>query len=76
MSETILILSRCLNSSKTYFKFHFKGFYTGIKIKEIYVYSAELTKIEKGEDYLLWVTCREIESAVLKVNLLKYKKIE
>lgn len=78
----ILILSRCQaqrnspKTQKTFFKFHFKGFYTGLKIKEIHVYPYEETVMEKGEDYLLWVRFRNVNESILEVSLFKYKKIE
>jgi hypothetical protein len=80
--QEILILSRCqakrtsAKSKKTFFRFHFKGFYNGVKIKEIHVYPRLQDQLFKGEDYLLWVTLNTIEESVLKVILLKYKKIE
>ncbi|MBC7429147.1 MAG: hypothetical protein H7336_11075 [Bacteriovorax sp.] len=82
MQQMILILSRCqakrmaLKSRKTFFRFHFKGFYSGLKIKEIHVYPHQLTELTKGEDYLLWVKYQAVKESVLEVSLLKYKKIE
>lgn len=84
MQDMILILSRCQaqrispRSKKTFFRFHFKGFYSGVKIKEIHVYppSGESVVLGKGEDYLLWVTLKGIQDSVMDVALLKYKKIE
>lgn len=82
MQEMILILSRCQaqrfspRTQKTFFRFHFKGFYTGLKIKEIHVYPQEEVVMDKGEDYLLWVKFRNVKESILEVSLLKYKKIE
>lgn len=82
MQEMILILSRCENqrvsakSKKTFYRFHFKGFYHGLKIKEIHVYPQQNTTMQKGEDYLLWVSFKTVRASVLEVTLLKYKKIE
>lgn len=80
--QQILILSRCqakrtsAKNKKTFFRFHFKGFYNGVKIKEIHVYPQVQDVLMKGDDYLLWVKLNAIEESVLKVFLLKYKKIE
>jgi len=82
MQDMILILSRCQakrsspKSLKVFFRFHFKGFYNGSKIKEIHVYPHQSADFDKGEDYLLWVTLRSVKESVLEVSLLKYKKIE
>lgn len=83
MQEMILILSRCQaqrfspKTKKIFFRFHFKGFYNGRKIKEIHVYpQQEVVSMEKGEDYLLWVMQKSVRDSVLEVILLKYKKIE
>ena len=80
--QEILVLSRCLaqrsspKSKKTFFRFHFKGFYNGRKIKEIHVYPQGVIAMDKGDDYLLWVTLKSVKESVLEVILLKYKKIE
>lgn len=82
MQEMILILSRCQakrsspKTLKTFFRFHFKGFYNGLRIKEIHVYPHQFEKLDKGQDYLLWVTLKAVKESVLEVSLLKYKKIE
>ena len=78
----ILILSRCQarrlspTTSEIFFRFHFKGFYKGLKIKEIHVYPPQPTDLDKGEDYLLWVTLKLVKESILEVYLLKFKKIE
>lgn len=82
MQEMILILSRCQakrsspKTLKTFFRFHFKGFYNGLKIKEIHVYPHQSIDLDKGQDYLLWVTFKSVKESILEVSLLKYKKIE
>lgn len=82
MQEMILILSRCQarryspRTHKIFFRFHFKGFYTGLKIKEIHVYPTDEVQIGKGEDYLLWVKFKNVQDSVLEVSLVKFKKIE
>ena len=82
MQEMILILSRCQaqryspKTQKTFFRFHFKGFYNGLQIKEIHVYPHQTVDLKKGDDYLLWVKLRGVKESVLEVFLLKYKKIE
>ena len=82
MQEMILILSRCQTkrlspkTKKSYYRFHFKGFYNGNKIKQIHLFTNENTEIIKGEDYLLWVGLKGVFEANLEVFLIKYKKIE
>lgn len=81
MEKMILVLSRCQNmrynpkSKKYYFKFHFKGFYSGLKIKEIIMITKENVSIKKGFDYLLWVQQKNYSEGILEVQLFKYKKI-
>lgn len=81
MRDTILILSRCQafraspRSKKAYFRFHFKGFYSGLKIKEIHVYTHQTAELIKGEDYLLWVSFVSVREFVLEVSLIKYKRV-
>ncbi len=82
MRDMILILSRCQTyrlsprSKKRYFRFHFKGFYSGLKIKEIHVYTHQTADLISGEDYLLWVSLVSVRETVLEVSLIKYKRIE
>jgi hypothetical protein len=82
MPDMILILSRCQakksgpKTLKVFFRFHFKGFYNGSKIKEIHVYPHQNEDLAKGQEYLLWVSLRSVRESVLEVSLLKYKKIE
>lgn len=82
MQEMILILSRCQahrfspKTQRNFFRFHFKGFYTGLKIKEIHVYPTTEVTMAKGEDYLLWVKLKNVKKEILEVSLIKYKKIE
>ena len=82
MQDMVLVISRCLamrygpKSQKKYYRFHFKGFYTGVKIKEIWLNNEGDLSIIKGEDYLLWVKPNGIKDSILMVNLIKYKKLE
>lgn len=81
MQELILILSRCKarrqshKTQKKFYRFNFKGFYSGLKIKEIWIHSDEESQLEIGEDYLIWVKPNTIKDAVLDVRLIKFKKI-
>ncbi len=78
----VLVLSRCQamryspKTQKKYYRFHFKGFYTGVKIREIRLDAEGDLSIFKGEDYLLWVKPNGIKESILMVNLIKYKKLE
>ena len=82
MQEILLILSRCQNrrmsprTQKVFFRFHFKGFYSGVKVREIHVYPGGAGNLEKGRDYLLWVRRIMVKETVLEVELLKYKEIK
>jgi hypothetical protein len=58
-----------------YFRFHFKGYYLGYKVQEVVIKSLNDSEFEIGEEYLLWVKRQSIESGILKVEPIKYKKI-
>lgn len=81
MQELILVISRCVSKrmsvkGKYYYRFHFKGFYAGEKIKVIHLYSnVNHEKLSKGDDYLLWVKRRRVHEDILEAELIKHKKI-
>ncbi len=81
MTDLILILSECESSliknknKEIYYRFHFNGFYQGIKIKELFIKPNNLEKLEIGELYLLWVKKQQIINGRLVGNLLALKKI-
>lgn len=82
MQELILVISRCVSKrkstkeEKSYYRFHFVGYYAGEKIKSIHLYPAPQSEhLSKGDDYLLWVKRRRVHREVLEVELIKYKKI-
>lgn len=85
MQELILIISKCVSKRKSaktgkcYYRFHFKGYYAGQKIKAVYLYPSIFEQLEdqlsKGDDYLLWVKRRKAHEEILEVDLIKYKKI-
>lgn len=84
MQELILVISRCVSKRRSpkrnlsYYRFHFKGYYLGHKIKIIHLFpeNNELNEqLSKGDDYLLWVKRRRVLDEILEVDLIKYKKI-
>ena len=85
MQELILIISRCISKSKSlkdekaFYRFHFKGYYAGEKIKCIHLFllgSNQLSEqLSKGDEYLLWVKRKRVYLEILEVELIKYKKI-
>ena len=85
MQELILVISKCVSNRKIalngnfYYKFHFKGYYAGQKIKIINLYpsfnESSVEQLSKGDDYLLWVKKRIVNQEILEVDLIKYKKI-
>ena len=80
MSDLILVLSECESSlikyktKEPYYRFHFKGFYLGEKVKEIFVRVEDSTVLEKGELYLLWVKRNSIQNGKLFATLIRQKK--
>ena len=82
MQDLILVISRCVSKRKSvkgekcFYRFHFKGFYAGEKIKIIHLYPGrDEEKLSKGDDYLLWVRKKRVNHEVLEVDLIKFKKI-
>lgn len=85
MSELILVISRCVSKRKSvkgdkcFYRFHFKGYYSGQKIKVIHLFQPQsfndLEQLSKGDDYLLWVLQKRVHQEILEVELIKYKKI-
>lgn len=85
MQELILIISRCVskrknvNGGESFYRFHFKGYYAGEKIKIIHLYSNKTDllgeQLSKGDDYLLWVKRKCVYQEILEVELIKHKKI-
>jgi hypothetical protein len=85
MQELILVISRCVSKrksakgEKSFYRFHFKGYYAGEKIKVIHLFSDQFNllpkQLSKGDDYLLWVKRKRVYLEVLEVELIKYKKI-
>lgn len=85
MQELILVISRCVSKrrsakgEKSFYRFHFKGYYAGEKIKVIHLYISKSNQLSeqlsKGDDYLLWVKRKQVNQEVLEVELIKYKKI-
>lgn len=82
MQDLILVISRCVSKRKSvkgkhsFYRFHFKGHYLGEKIKEIHLFPIETEEnLSKGDDYLLWVRKRRVNSEILEVDLICFKKI-
>lgn len=84
MQELILVISRCVSKRKSvkgernFYRFHFKGFYAGERIKEIHLYPDQENpeqSLSKGDDYLLWVRKRKVHQEILEVDLISFKKI-
>ncbi|MDD4973018.1 MAG: hypothetical protein PHY93_01635 [Bacteriovorax sp.] len=85
MQELILVISRCVSKrksvkgEKSFYRFHFKGYYAGEKVKVIHLFSSGNSlfpeQLSKGDDYLLWVKRKRVYLEVLEVELIKYKKI-
>lgn len=81
MSDLILVLSKCqrkirkVKEQKNYFRFHFKGFYLGHKVREILIIDGESEEYEIDQDYLLFVKKHSIEDGILKVITIKSKRV-
>ena len=75
IKDLILILSTCEKYQNGKFTFHFKGFYSGIYIKQIIVFEADKLDIEVKNNYLLWAQKLDIINGELRVQLIKIKKL-
>lgn len=76
MQRKVVALSRCLETSPKFHRFHFKGAYLGHSISEInlYVKDNKFT-FDKGVDYLLYINIMTIRKGRLIGGLIKYKRI-
>lgn len=73
----MIVVTRCVSvkneAEYSVYKFHFKGFFKGHKIKEVKIEgSHELFK--KKEEYLLALEVIEIREETLVGSLLKFKR--
>lgn len=82
MQDLILVISRCVSKRKSvkgercFYRFHFKGYYAGERIKVIHLFpEVDHEILSKGDDYLLWVRKRRVHQEILEVEMISYKKI-
>lgn len=75
MQDFVLILSRCEKEVKGVYIFHFKGFYSGIRLEKLEVFPQSTELLELNHNYLLWGKKLDIIENVLRVKLIKYKKL-
>ncbi len=71
--EKVYIVSRCIQkNSDRIFEFNFKGFYKGLKVKEIRTRGASF---DVNEDYLVLLSEIKVHDRVLYGRVLKSKKL-
>ncbi len=81
MSNLVLILSQCekkvtcFSTRRTYYRFHFKGYYQGKKLNEVFALEPEDKPFIKDDIYLLWVKENHVSDGRLFVEVIRYKKI-
>lgn len=70
MKRRFYLISKCLQVKGDYSKCHFRGFYKGVKIKEILLRGQRLNV---GEEYILAIDEEKIVEGVLFGKLVKVK---
>lgn len=78
MKKKICLVSRCVSESNEEVKFHFKGYYMGVKITEVVLCKKSgkfCPSFILKEDYLLFLEIIEIKNTILVVNHLKSNNI-
>jgi hypothetical protein len=76
MRQKVVALSRCLDHTSTYGRFHFKGVYLGHYIVEINLCMKDnVSAFETGGDYLLYLDVVDIISNRLMGKLISYKRV-
>lgn len=76
--KTVIIVSKCshvikLNSSESWFQFHFKGVCAGEALRKVMLKGRKDFNIKKGEEYLMYVRLISCSQGVLKGEILKLK---
>lgn len=68
----IYLISKYVGMSKGFNKFHFIGYFSGQKIKAVYVKGGSF---EINEDYVLLLTNLKNKNTELYSHLVRYKKV-
>lgn len=68
----LYLISTCIKINKRYSIFHFKGYYMGERINEVFVDSKEFTV---GGEYLVKLKAKQVLSSSLYGEVLKFKKL-
>lgn len=63
-----------VSTERNWYLFHFTGYYQGMKIKEVAVYSSHL-KLKKNRDYFLRLRVKSLKGTRLIAYLLEAKDI-
>jgi hypothetical protein len=68
----LYLISTCIKINKRYSIFHFKGYFSGEKIKEVFVDNKDFAV---GGEYLVKLQAKEVARSSLYGKVLKYKKL-
>jgi hypothetical protein len=68
----LYLISTCIKINKRYSIFHFKGYFKGQKINEVYV---ECHEFSIGCEYLVKLKAIEVNNSSLYGKVLKLKKL-
>lgn len=79
--KTVIIVSKCnrvtkINSTESWYQFHFKGVCAGEVLKKVLLRGRHDFKIEKGEEYLMYVQMLKFENSTLIGTILKAKLLD
>lgn len=76
MQRKVVALSRCLDTTTRFHRFHFRGVFLGHSIVEIHLWVEDnRDEFRKGDDYLLYIKVIEVRRSKLIGTLIRHKRI-
>ena len=69
-----ILLTQCLEVRNSYYKFHFKGAYNGLMVREIRLIRNDFL-VELGQEYLIYVEFTKIKNNILWGVVIKLKAL-
>jgi hypothetical protein len=74
--EKVYLISTCVRIKKRYSIFHFKGYYKGVRITEVYIENLNSSeKFSIGGEYLIKIYAKGVEQNVLFGEAMRSKRL-
>lgn len=79
--KNIIIVSKCIrisshSSEENNYYFHFKGVFAGDLLKEVILRGRKEFRIQRGEEYLIYVQMTALEGGTLLGKIIKIKPLD